>query len=121
MIYIKNCEVCDKSFETSSKWKRSCSNICAKQLRKIGVKRNKSQKGSGEQICVKCQRATGKCLGGIVCPWARDLTPVSGWDADKIVLKEKNYTPYESYNIIFCPLYLEDIPKRVQKNMMERN
>lgn len=33
-----------------------------------------------DQLCWKCQRATGN--KDLQCPWFRDFTPIKGWTAE---------------------------------------
>ena len=112
-MYIKICEVCGKEFNSLTKWRRTCSDICLAVLKNKSRKENKAQKSNEDQICINCQRATGRCIGGVVCPWAHNLSVVPGWEAKKILLKEDEYAPYESYDIISCPLFLADEPKNM--------
>ena len=110
-MYIKICEVCGKEFNSPTKWRRTCSDFCLAVLKSKSRKENKAQKSNEDQICINCQRATGKCIDGVICPWAHNLSVVPGWEANKILLKEDGYAPYESYDIISCPLFLKDKPK----------
>ena len=117
-MYIKICEVCGKEFNSPTKWRRTCSDFCLAVLKSKSRKENKAQKSNEDQICINCQRATGKCIDGVICPWAHNLSVVPGWEANKILLKEDGYTPYESYDIISCPLFLKDNPKKKNDDLL---
>lgn len=108
MLYIIKCEICGKEFASATK-RRTCSRNCLNRLKRNTRVKNGSLKSSEDQICIGCQRATGKCINGIICPWAHSLRPVPNWEAEKIIIEnEDGYRPYETYDIISCPLFLAD-------------
>lgn len=111
-MYIKICEICGKPFNSTTKHRKTCGEDCRLIMLRRTHKKSGSQKRRGQQICVNCQRATGKRINSIVCPWARSLTPVKGWEANKIILKDNTG---ESYDIISCPLFLHDEPRKISK------
>lgn len=118
-MYINNCEVCGKEF-TSLTERRTCGSNCLARLKRKSLKKTYAQKRSCEQICVGCQRATGKCINSIICPWARDLSPVPGWKAEKIIIKNgEGYQPYESFDIISCPLFIADKKIEVRESFWQ--
>lgn len=120
-MYIKECEICNKKFESKTQWRRTCSKLCLAKLKKLTYEKNGYKKSYKDQICVSCQRATGKSIDGVVCSWARCLKPVSGWSAEKIEIKEKGYKNYETYDINFCPIFLCDEPRKKSTDGMLGN
>lgn len=107
-MYITKCEVCEKEFASFTK-RRTCSKKCVTTLKRKTANKNKGRKSAKDQICFNCQRATGKYINGTICPWAHSLRPVPNWEAEKIIIEnEEGYRPYESYDIILCPLFLAD-------------
>jgi hypothetical protein len=109
MIYIKTCEICEKSFKSITKCRRTCGEKCRKILSNQTRKNFMNQKRSCRQMCESCQRATGKRIDSVACPWARSLSPVDGWEANEIFLGEDTGW---SYDIVSCPLYLKDAPRK---------
>ena len=75
-----------------------------------------------DQLCWKCQRATGN--KDLQCPWFRDFTPVKGWIAEptnirNVRMKEYDGQPVderteniETFAIFDCPMFLKDKRKR---------
>lgn len=69
-------------------------------------------RGSGypvSTLCWHCKNSTN----GIVCPWARDYSPVPGWTAESTLVKCRggdNNEPYfySSMCVTKCPLFCED-------------
>ena len=53
-------------------------------------------------ICLDCLNATNPD----VCPWANDLTPVPGWDAQPTVVG--NVYSFTSYFVRSCPLFVRE-------------
>lgn len=53
-----------------------------------------------EQICWHCKNACGGCS------WSRSLTPVNGWLADPIIIKD-SVGDISSYIIKKCPEFIE--------------
>lgn len=51
------------------------------------------------QPCWHCKKA---CCG---CSWSQSLTPVEGWEAKPIIIKDSDDRSYPSYEIKSCPLY----------------
>lgn len=113
-MYIKTCEICGKTFETPTSCRRTCSHECKLAMSKATKEKRASQQRDEAQICEKCQRATGKCIDSIVCPWARALKPVEGWDATPIYIDDTGW----SYDIISCPLFLKDKPKKKNDDLL---
>ena len=109
-MYIKNCEICGTNFYSGGTSRRTCSKKCRDELARVTRSATKDKKGECDQICFSCQRATGKKIDDIVCPWAQSLSPVEGWDATEIIIREECGTPYKSYDIHSCPLFLADEP-----------
>lgn len=107
-MYIKACEVCGTDFYEGGTGRKTCSKKCRDELARISRSATKIKKGECDQICFSCQRATGKKIDSVVCPWAHSLSPVEGWAATKIIIREECHNPYESYDIHFCPLYMPD-------------
>lgn len=104
VMYLRVCKVCEKCFESPTERRTTCSETCRDTLKKITREKRMSQIRPGIQICEKCQRATGKRIDSIVCPWARNLEPVPNWEANEIYVEETGW----SYDIISCPLFLKD-------------
>ena len=71
-----------------------------------------------DQLCWKCQRATGN--KDLQCPWFRDFTPVKGWTAEStnirnVRMKEYDGQPVDerteniaTFAIFDCPMFLKD-------------
>lgn len=107
-MYIKICETCGLPFYSETTYRKTCSKECRDALRRKTKADTLAKKGECDQICLSCQRATGKKIDSIVCPWAHSLKPVTGWEATEIIIEEEGYTPYQSYDIHKCPLYMQD-------------
>lgn len=60
---------------------------------------------SRANICFDCQRACGGCS------WSQDFTPVPGWTAKPVKLKQSPGEPIDTYHITGCPLFLPHPPK----------
>lgn len=92
MISVKKCEHCGKTFPTN----RSTQEYCSKKCR-IEARRLKSEtKG---QLCWKCENA---CAG---CSWSKNLIPVVGWDAVRVVVKD-SMGDFDTYRIKKCPQFI---------------
>ena len=75
-----------------------------------------------DQLCWKCQRATGN--KDLQCPWFRDFTPIKGWIAEptnirNVRMKEYDGQPVDerteniaTFAIFDCPMFLKDKRKR---------
>lgn len=110
-MYSKVCRVCEKNFKSQTAYRTTCSEECRRILKKESIRNTYANKSRGRQLCESCQRATGLVIDKIVCPWAKCLHPVKGWDAKPIVIQNKDDL-YESYDIKSCPIYLQDEPRR---------
>lgn len=95
-LYGKHCAVCGKWFVTTSKKKSTHSRECSKIYR--AMNREKKQQ---DQICWSCGNATGGC------PWSHNLTPVPGWEAKEVVVKEDDGYIFRTYKIIKCPGFIK--------------
>lgn len=107
-MYIKICKTCGSSFYSETNCRTTCSRACRNALKRKSKRETLAKKGECDQICFTCQRATGKNINSVVCPWAHSLKPVKGWDATEIIIEEEGCTPYQSYDIHKCPLYMQD-------------
>ena len=112
-MYIKVCEICGKTFNSTTPWRRTCGDDCRRIMSKATRERRSSQHRGTIQICEKCQRATGKCINSIVCPWASKLHIVPGWEANKIYIDDIGW----SYDIIHCPIFLKDEPRKADNDL----
>lgn len=65
----------------------------------------KHNKKNVDSICWDCKHATGGCS------WSREFEPVSGWNAEKTLIKgyrdDDNYL-VNSYCVYECPLFEHD-------------
>lgn len=65
-------------------------------------------------ICIDCQKACGGCS------WSRSFTPVEGWTAEKVVIRngiiDHKVRNTETYHIIECPEFVRDKPRSKDKN-----
>lgn len=52
------------------------------------------------------------------CSWSRDFTPVKGWKADAVTIREKGHEDIESYIVKECPEYEKD-SFRTSKGVLE--
>lgn len=92
-ILVKECELCGKRFPTTLPKQRFCCKKCRIEARKL-----KSElKG---QPCWRCENAYCKCS------WTRNLIPVYGWDAEKIVVNDKE-GKFVTYRINSCPRFIK--------------
>ena len=62
----------------------------------------KNSTGVPKSLCWDCANSTNS----EVCPWARELTPVKGWDAKPYRLG--GVAPMDSYIVSDCPLFKRD-------------
>ena len=60
-----------------------------------------------DTLCWTCAKA----CGGYDCPWAAKLKPVDGWTAKETVRDYKDGSTVRSYQVIECPLYMEEVKK----------
>lgn len=56
-----------------------------------------------ETLCWKCRKATNP--KGSDCEWAKNFTPVKGWDAVLVKLKYATVNCSSSYRVIDCPKF----------------
>ena len=61
-----------------------------------------------KSLCWNCDRATG------FCPWSREFEPVQGWVANKTIVHQSRKINFESYDVIYCPLFEPD-PRSVSR------
>ena len=69
------------------------------------------KKRQDESLCWRCERAAGRRM----CPWARTLTPVPGWEADATQWQECDEDgthTVRSACVRKCPLYEPDRGER---------
>lgn len=92
MTISKRCEYCGKIFRTKSMKKKYCSVKCRQNAYIEG-------RAKYAQICWKCKNACGGCS------WSRNLIPVEGWIAEKVIRKTEQL---DSYNIKYCPEFIHD-------------
>lgn len=71
-----------------------------------------------KQLCWNCKR-TGGCKGVKPCPWALAFKPIKGWEATPTVIREKDGTKVESYDITECPLFIKDKEFSTRKEALE--
>ena len=119
-MYIKICETCGLPFYSETTYRKTCSKECRDTLRRKSRKETLAKKGECDQICLSCQRATGKNINSVICPWAHSLKPVKGWDATEIIIEEEGCTPYQSYDIHKCPLYMQDEENTSDVDLLDR-
>lgn len=50
-------------------------------------------------LCLDCQNSTRPDI----CSWARDFTPVKGWNA--VPTRHGGFAPFDSYRVISCPKF----------------
>ena len=71
------------------------------------------------QLCEVCQHAVPNLKSGELargCPWSKELKPVDGWSATKVTkYKSNGEFAYDTYHIVSCPLFLQDVPKKRKK------
>ena len=92
-MIVKTCEICGKTFVCKSKLKIYCSAEC-----KLEASKRKREKK--EQICWRCQRELCDCS------WMKSSIPVDGWDADPVIVKDKE-GDIRSFKIKYCPNFIE--------------
>jgi hypothetical protein len=90
-IFVKNCENCGKTFVGRSDNKKYCSRYC-----KVDGMRTKREKE--EVPCWRCKRSI------LECSWMRNLQPVEGWDAEPVVVVDKE-GDIRTYKIKSCPKF----------------
>lgn len=73
---------------------------------------------TSKQLCWNCKR-TGGCKGVEPCPWAAAFKPVKGWEATPTVIREKDGTKVESYDVTACPLFIKDKEFATRKEALE--
>ena len=70
---------------------------------------------SSEQPCWWCVNAYG--TGN--CPWANNLKPVEGWNANKIIIRntncDKKYSLVSSFKISNCPHFKDERIEALKK------
>lgn len=103
-FYIYECEHCGKIYSTVCALQKYCCKKCR-------IEAQKKRLEEMAQPCMRCQRATGKCIDSIICPWAMALLPVPGWDATPHLFKECGKEDIY-YTIHSCPLFLQDPPRK---------
>ena len=100
----KVCPVCGKPVVRSPRAKY-CSKVCALKAQRKKDEGNGLPKLSATgTLCWHCKWACGKDGH---CPWARSLTPVPGWKAQKVKLKISKEVYTDSYIVKECPLFEE--------------
>ena len=90
----KICEHCGKMFYSKSTSRKYCTQACKKEASKI----RQLERG---QLCWRCKNACGGCS------WSKNFTPVEGWDAKPVVLKDEEGEIF-TYNIKGCPEFIND-------------
>ena len=108
-IYVNVCGICGKKFPTRYEKQKYCGKRCKYTAIEIRNEENRKRRVSKrkEQPCWTCQRATGKEVDNIACPWCRDFLPVDNWVAEiSFSTDPKGYD--FSYDIKSCPLYIKD-------------
>ena len=103
-LYRCECQNCGKIFSRRFPKQKYCSKKCR-------IEAAKERLEEITQPCVHCQRATGKPIDFIVCPWAKALIPVTGWDATPHIVKECGIEKLY-HTIHSCPLFLQDPPRK---------
>lgn len=88
---MAKCKLCGKGFFTKSARKVYCSDECRMTALKI-------KDLEDEHPCWSCANACGGCS------WSENLTPVEGWDAIPIIVKDDE-GDIRTYTIHSCPQY----------------
>lgn len=80
-----------------------------------GMDTRRTRKRRDVTLCWDCKNASNP----FVCSWARDLTPVKGWNAYKVTyVTEGKYSDF-TYCVTECPYFVKD-EKRENKVAMEK-
>lgn len=90
-MYKNKCEFCGREFNSKYVRMQYCSIICKMMA-------EKSELYWHEQPCWSCRNA----ISG--CSWSEELTPVKGWIAKPLMVKDGEGN-IRTYKIIYCPLY----------------
>jgi hypothetical protein len=69
----------------------------------------------GFNMCENCKNCCPHEAN--TCEWALDFKPVPGWTAEPTIISERGECPIESYHIISCPKFEQDI--RVQRTVSQ--
>lgn len=104
-LYEKKCKQCDRIFYANHRNQRYCSKKCREVHHEL-MSDYRLDSGRG-QMCWRCGNACGKCS------WSREGKPVEGWKARKTTIKNRGKVEFHSYNIIFCPEFVQDVEVRV--------
>ena len=87
-------------------------------LERTGTRRRQSRseihalyiKKGRDSLCWDCQRAASKPCDQ--CSWAKNFTPVEGWDATPTICDQHAYGNYgSSFFVRSCPEYIADEPR----------
>lgn len=111
-VYRFRCD-CGRTFEALGsdvkKGRKTSCGYCEfsnKHPRKVKPKQKKESpaREDTDTLCWSCRHAHGKVENQ--CQWAWELKPITGWKADKIILKGHGHNKdFESYKIFECPEY----------------
>lgn len=92
-MLIKKCENCGKIFAARSEKRKFCSKACKNEYMQ-------ALRDAESQPCWTCSKGVRECS------WIRDLTPVDGWSAEKVIKREEDGYIRRTYKIKSCPLYI---------------
>lgn len=94
----ERCLYCNKKIGytyPSEKSRKFCNRRCYMKYRS-------ENPGKDDTLCWSC-----KNTNGIACSWfSESMTPVEGWTAEKVFLREKDGYVCRTYKIIACPNFL---------------
>lgn len=103
---IKTCPICGKDFVAKGKHQKYCSVSCSMENDRMRKWESRQALLRGERkpyvcatdtLCWSCKKVTRSG-----CSWAKNHTPVEGWNA-----KKTKKAKIESYRVIECPEYEE--------------
>lgn len=100
---ISECKFCGSEFLWSVKRHDYCCDYCREsaKLEREEKKKNRYRRDTSLQPCWTCKNY----IDG--CSWARELKPVSGWVAEKVIRQEEGEIGI-GYSIEYCPEYEYD-------------
>ena len=86
----------------------------AKYSKRVGTARSYvRRRNKADTLCWSCDLASGKVSPRTCeqCSWARNLTPVPGWNAEAVAYKSYNgntTTEVINWRVTKCPSYIPD-------------
>lgn len=111
----KNIRYCDIAAHLGRKAHSVQQRVC-KLIKKGVITEHKVDTRKGAtNMCFDCKRAAGKNM----CSWARSLTPVKGWEAERAIVDAGRTGEFETWHILSCPLFDAEEKRRRKKEPEE--